>query len=151
MLTCDSSSNASEGQRHQMLTCGGGGSNYPMAAADTKGSGGGEDCSGKWYNSLNFFSHHCGLCFCLADVELYGRNSKTGNIVVFPLSQGIYPTGGGIYPKQREIPIELETVVLPYLIVISLGQYLVLLLLRREFEFGKVRCQQQKGCISTMG
>ncbi len=84
---------------------------HPAAAVDSKGSGGGKDGGGNWYNSLNFFSHHCGLCFCLAYVELYGRNSTTGNIAIFPLSQGIYPAGGGIYPKQREIPIELETVV----------------------------------------
>ncbi len=51
---------------------------------------------------LNFFSHCCGLCFCLASVELYGRNSTTRNIAIFPLSQGIYPAGGRIYPKQRE-------------------------------------------------
>jgi hypothetical protein len=34
-----------------------------------------------------------------------------GNIVIFPLSQGIYPAGFKIYPKQKEISIDLETVV----------------------------------------
>ncbi len=80
-------------------------------AADSKAGGGGEDGGGNWYNFLNFFSHCCGLCFCLAYVELYDKNSTTGNIAIFPLSQGIYPAGSRIYPKRREIPIELETVV----------------------------------------
>ncbi len=83
----------------------------PAAAADSKGGGGGKDGGGNWYNSLNFFSHRCGLCFCLAYVELYSRNSTTRNIAIFPLSQRIYLVGGGIHPKQREIHIELETVV----------------------------------------
>jgi hypothetical protein len=37
-----------------------------------------------------------------------------GNIAIFPLSQGIYTAGGRIHPKQREITIELETVVPMY-------------------------------------
>jgi hypothetical protein len=67
----------------------------PVAAANSNGGGGGEDGGGNWYNSLNFFSHRCGLRFCLAYVELYGRNSTTGNITIFPLSRGI-SAGGGI-------------------------------------------------------
>jgi hypothetical protein len=83
-----------------------------LAAADSKGGGGGEDGSGNQYSSLLFFSHCCELCFFLAYVVLYSRNSTTGNIAIFLLSQGIYPAGCGIYPKQREKSIELETVVL---------------------------------------
>jgi hypothetical protein len=52
-----------------------------------------------------------GCKICLAYVELYGRNSSKGNITIFPSSQGIYPVGCRIYPKCREIPIELETIV----------------------------------------
>jgi hypothetical protein len=52
-----------------------------------------------------------GEVFCLASVELYGRNSTKGNIAMLLLSQGMYPAGEGIHPKHREIPIELETVV----------------------------------------
>ncbi len=89
--------------------------------APSKGSGGGEDGSGGRYPSLLFFSNHCGQSFCLAYVELYSRNSTKGNIAIFPLSLGIYPAGGGIYPKRRETPIELETVVVeslrPFLMV----------------------------------
>jgi hypothetical protein len=81
------------------------------AAADSKGGTGGKDGSGNWYKSFNFFSHCFRLCFCLAYVELYGRNSTTGNIAIFPSSQERYPAGGRICPKRREIPIELETVV----------------------------------------
>ncbi len=51
-----------------------------------------------------------GCVFCLAYVELYGRNSTKGNVAIFPLSHGIYPAGGGIYPKHKEISIELKTV-----------------------------------------
>jgi hypothetical protein len=84
---------------------------HPAVAVHSKGGGGGEDGGGNWYNSLNFFSHCCGLCFCLAYVELYGRNSTMGKIAIFPSSRRIYPAGGGMYPKQSKIPIELETVV----------------------------------------
>jgi hypothetical protein len=82
-----------------------------VAVADFKGNGGGGDGSGSQYPALLFFSNHCGRCFCLASVKLYSRNSNKGNILIFPLSQGIYHAGGGIYHKQREISIDMETVV----------------------------------------
>jgi hypothetical protein len=41
---------------------------WRVVAADSKGGGGGGDGGGKWDNSLLFFCHHCGLCFCY-DVE----------------------------------------------------------------------------------
>ncbi len=84
---------------------------WRVAAADSKCGSGGRDGNGNQYRSLLFFSNHCGLCFYLASVELYIRKSNKGNIAIFPLSQGIYPAGGGIYPKHREISIELETLV----------------------------------------
>jgi hypothetical protein len=53
----------------------------------------GQDGGGGQYPSLLLFSNHCGQNFCIAVVELYGRNSKTGNIAIFPFSQGIYSIG----------------------------------------------------------
>jgi hypothetical protein len=50
-----------------------------------------------------------GSVFCLAYVELYCRNNTKGDIAIFPLSRRTYPAGGRIYPKCREISIELET------------------------------------------
>ncbi len=91
------------------------------AAVDSKGGGRGRYGGGNWYNSLPFFCHRCGLCFNLAYVELYGRNSIKENIAIFPLSQGIYPTGSKMYLKHREVSIELETVLPRYQAVISLA------------------------------
>jgi hypothetical protein len=82
-----------------------------VVGAYSKGSSGGGDSSSSQYSSLLFFSNHCGWSLCLDFVELYIRNSNRGNILIFPLSQGKYPAGGGIYPKQREVSIDAETVV----------------------------------------
>jgi hypothetical protein len=82
-----------------------------VVAADSKGSSGGRDGGDSRYPSLLFFCYNCGWRFYLTSVELHGWNSNKGNIAIFPLSQGIYPTGDRIYPKHRETSIELETVV----------------------------------------
>jgi hypothetical protein len=61
----------------------------PAAAVEPKDGGEDEDGGGNRYSSLLFFSNHCGLCFCLAYVVIYGRNSTKRNIAMFTLSQGI--------------------------------------------------------------
>jgi hypothetical protein len=48
--------------------------------------------------SLLFFCYHFGHSFCINSVAFYSRNSNKENIMMFPLSQGIHPIGGRIYP-----------------------------------------------------
>jgi hypothetical protein len=58
--------------------------------------------------------------FRLASVELNSRNSNKGNIAIFPLSQGIYPTSHRMHPKQMKVSIDMKTVVLYFILYLPL-------------------------------
>ncbi len=90
---------------------GGGVRCWHMVVADSKGGGRGGGSNGGHYPSLHFFCYHCGRSFYLAYVEFHSRNTNKGNILLFPLSQEIHPAACGIHPEQRNISIDMKTVV----------------------------------------
>jgi hypothetical protein len=53
----------------------------------------------------------------------FPSNSNKGNIAIFSLRKGIYPAAGRIYPKQREISIDMETVVKVVYITCAIYMY----------------------------
>jgi hypothetical protein len=84
---------------------------WRVVVADSKGGGGGSGMGGSQSPYLLFFCYHCGHSFHLASVEFYSRHTNRAKILLFLFNQGIYPAAGGIYPRPREILIDMETVV----------------------------------------